>query len=338
MFVNDSFQPDGAMDNSTGSVFLNNTAALSGQQFNREQLSVFSIVCFVIQFLAFVVDVLLCVAVLRAPSVKPTIKALLINILIANIMNAFSMLPFPTSILILIYSSIHNPSAVICRIMMSPYLVTAAERLFALAAFSAVTLAIVIKGISFITPLRLFISIAVGWVLAVVLPLYAYIPSIMILEFVDGVACMIYDRNLMHPDAKLVMDILYTFGGGVSLFACIGIPIVALCYINCCRPSETGDSHYTKSLARFGLFLVASNLMNLLGQAIPVMIVRREGPVYVYLAYGFCTVSIIPTPILIIVFFKPVRQYVYKWMKQWISCHFVKHQEEIYTNMVRVDV
>ena len=275
------------------------------------------------------VDTLLSVAVLRAPSVKPTIKALLVNILTANILAGVAMLCFPTSILILIYSTIDNPSTVFCRVITAAFLIAAVERLFALSAFSAVTLAIVIKGISFITPLRLFFSIAVGWVLAVILPLDAFIPPIFNVAYVDGVACFPNDSEVMHPEVQLLADILYIIFGGIApLVVCLVIPIVALCYINCCRPSETGDSHYTKSLARFGLFLVASNLMNLLGQTIPTIVSREIGALNVYMTFGFSGVSIIPTPILMIIFFKPVRQYVHEWMKQCTSCHFAKHRKK----------
>jgi ABC-type tungstate transport system substrate-binding protein len=230
------------------------------------------------------------------------------------------------SIWVLAYNQVNNPNAVFCRLIFGASKIITVERLFILATFSAVVLAIVIRGISFITPLRLFFSIAVGWVLAIVINIDVFIPQIFIVTYVDNIACFPNVGAVMHADVKIFIDAVYiTFGGIIPLLVCLVIPIVALCYINHKAVSESGD--YSKALAKFGLFLVAGNFINLLGQTLPTLIAYDTGPLNVYVAFGFAAISIIPTPILTIIFLKPVREHIHKQLKQCLSC-FALHKNE----------
>lgn len=314
------------MDNSTRNISNNSTFNSSEQHFSIEGITAFSVVFFITIFLVLVLDVLTSVAVLRAPSLRLPIKALLLNLLVANLLTIVTLLLFLLSILVLAYNQVDNSDAVFCRLVLSGFIIAAVERLFALAAFSAVTLAIVIRGISFITPLRLFFSIAVGWVLAIVINIDVFIPQIFIVTYVDNIACFPNVGAVMHADVKIFIDAVYiTFGGIIPLLVCLVIPIVALCYINHKAVSESGD--YSKALAKFGLFLVAGNFINLLGQTLPTLIAYDTGPLNVYVAFGFAAISIIPTPILTIIFLKPVREHIHKQLKQCLSC-FALHKNE----------
>lgn len=206
------------MDNSTRNISNNSTFNSSEQHFSIEGITAFSVVFFITIFLVLVLDVLTSVAVLRAPSLRLPIKALLLNLLVANLLTIVTLLLFLLSILVLAYNQVDNSDAVFCRLVLSGFIIAAVERLFALAAFSAVTLAIVIRGISFITPLRLFFSIAVGWVLAIVINIDVFIPQIFIVTYVDNIACFPNVGAVMHADVRFLLMLFTSHLEALFLF------------------------------------------------------------------------------------------------------------------------
>ena len=303
------------MDNSTSNSSNDTTP---GQHFSIEELPASCVVCFAILFLVLVLDILTSVAVLRAPSLRLPIKALILNLLIANILYIVTIQIFLVSILVLAYNQVNNPNAVFCRLIFGASKIITVERLFILATFSAVVLAIVIRGISFITPLRLFFSIAVGWVLAVVINIDVFVPQIFILTYVDNIVCFPKFGAVMHADVKVF---LYVYNIGlkdmIPCLVCLVIPIVTLC-ISHQVGLETRE--YSKGLAKFSLFLAINLLIDLLGTIIPLAIASEAEPLRVYITGGFALVTAIPTSILTIIFLKPVRKLIHKQLKQCLSC------------------
>ena len=67
-----------------------------------------------------------------------------------------------------------------------------------------------------------------------------------------------------------------------------------------------------KGIAKFSLFLVAGGVIGILGQLIPGAIAYYSEAPGLYLSYGFATVSLFPTPIIIIAYLKPVQEQVKK--------------------------
>ena len=299
------------MENLTSNISTNSTSDPSGSHFNIGGLLAFCVIFFVIIFLVLVLDIITSVAILTVSSVRKPIKALLLNLLAANMLTIVTMLLFLSSIFALVHMRVENPHTAFCRVILGIIGIGIVGRLFALAAFSTVILAIVMKGISFISPLLLFISIAVGWTLAIILNLNVFIPPIYYIVYVDNIACF---PNLSAVDPlglRNAIDAIYIiFGGIIPLIICFVVPIIALCYIKNHKVTESRD--YTKNLVKFGLFLVGNNFINLLGQTLPSLIAYNAETIGVYLACGFAGLSIVPTPILIILFLKPVRKEVQK--------------------------
>ena len=61
-------------------------------------------------------------------------------------------------------------------------------------------------------------------------------------------------------------------------------------------------------LAKFALFLVSGGFINLLGQAVVTAIAYSSSTLAVYMTITIATISLLPTPILIIAYLKPVRK------------------------------
>jgi hypothetical protein len=101
---------------------------------------------------------------------------------------------------------------------------------------------------------------------------------------------------------------LITFGGTVPLIIYLVIPIASL------SATSTTTGHLKlgtiqKFSQKFGLFLIASDSVNLLGQTLPTLFALKigAGVLSIYMAIGFAAVSVIHTPILTIMSLKPVH-------------------------------
>ena len=97
----------------------------------------------------------------------------------------------------------------------------------------------------------------------------------------------------------------------------IAVPIICLCYIK--KNIVTEDTQYRKAMAKFSLFLVLGGAINMAGQVIPGIVAYYIEAPGLYLAYGFAAVSLIPTPIIIIAYLKPVQEQVKKMFTCGVS-------------------
>ena len=95
----------------------------------------------------------------------------------------------------------------------------------------------------------------------------------------------------------------------LPLVVCICVFLRTLCYIK--RHTITEGAQYKKAVAKFAAFLITGNVVNVLGQVVPAIVTLSISDIVgVYLAYTMYVLSLIPTPILIIVFLKPVRKQI----------------------------
>ena len=95
------------------------------------------------------------------------------------------------------------------------------------------------------------------------------VPPIFAVQYYDNVAC--FPKHVRMLTSSIEVRYVFTaiwviFGGLTPLTISIVIPIVVLCYVK--RNTIAEGSSYNKGMAKFTLFLVAGNLMNLVGQAL----------------------------------------------------------------------
>ena len=66
-------------------------------------------------------------------------------------------------------------------------------------------------------------------------------------------------------------------------------------------------------MAKFSAFLVTGNVLDILSQAVLALVTRTPNKdIRVYISYSLCILSFIPTPILIVVFLRPVRKQMHR--------------------------
>ena len=137
------------------------------------------------------------------------------------------------------------------------------------------------------------------------------LPYVYEAQFVQGVACFPDDNNTVLIQARHTLTaIWFTFGGLTPMAVNIAVPIICLCYIK--KNTVTEDIQYQKGLSKFSLFLMLGGASNMVGQLIPGLVAYYKAAPGLYIAYGFASISLLPTPIIIIAYLKPVQEQLKK--------------------------
>ena len=273
---------------------------------------VFLIIVLLVTITTIVMDVTIITALCVAHSVAHLVRIFLINLLVAGMIVALIGIGFILSGLVLNFTSLPPPDLGFCRFLVWGYTAGSIARMYCLTGFSIVVLLIVRYNKKEMKTLHIVVFLALIWCVSILLNTDNLVPTISAVQYYDDVAC--FSRTL---DADISREVYYVitamwviFGGLTPLTICIVIPIVVLCYVRHNTISE--GSSYNKGIAKFTLFLVAGNLMNIIGQAVVALIVYVSEPSGVYLSYSAGLISLIPTPIMILIFMKPVRVQVTK--------------------------
>ena len=267
----------------------------------------------VIVLVAGVVTGLTVVALAMAQSIPRTLRLFLINLLLAGLFMALGgvFLGGTSTVLVVVSSELPRPPLYLCRVFLWIYAVGSVERLWNLAAFSLSVLAIVRFGKKTISLLYAAVIITILWIGPIAASLFIMLPYVYDAQFVNGVACFPDDKNTVYIQAYYTFTVIWvTTGGVIPMTVNIAVPIICLCYIK--KNIVTEETQYRKGMAKLSLFLVLGGAINIAGQLIPGATSYYKEVPGVYLTYGICAASLLPTPIIIIAYLKPVQEQVKK--------------------------
>ena len=272
----------------------------------------YSILLTMIALVAVVVMGVTAIALVTVRSIAQPLWLILINLLLAGlVMGLCVVFIVGTSVaLVAVGPEQPRPPLYLCRVYLLMASTAVVVRQWSLAAFALSVLAIVRFGKKTISLLNAAVVIAILWLVPIAINLYIVLPYVYEVQFVDGVACFPDSNAIIIPASGGLLVIWFTVGGLIPITVSIAVPIICLCYIK--KNTVTQDTQYRKAMAKFSLFLILGSVINIAGQLIPGAIsLNSEGPA-VYLSYGFATTSLIPTPIIIIAFLKPVQEQLKK--------------------------
>ena len=312
--------PAGAMDNYTAT----NSSCSAGQLRGHAFLAF----CVVVAILVLATAVLLIftlIAVCSASTMARTLRMILVSLLIAVLLVAFAALIKLVAPIALMSLDVQDPSLPFCRFVLWAYAVGSVARSFNTAAFSVAVLLVVRYGIGAVKTARIVIVLVLLWSGAILLNTHLLVPPIYAVQYVDGLACFpgTVDANIIRP-ARYTFTAIWILLGGVSpVVVSIVVPILVLCYIRRNRVTQSND--YNKGIAKFALFLVSGNLINLFGQAVVAAIVYSSDAPAVYLSYGIGMLSLLPAPVLVVIFLKPVREK----MRAALFCHCFREKPRV---------
>ena len=264
------------------------------------------------------------VALVRESSTVKVARLVLGSILVSCLLTALGLAMYHISGLILYNSSVNNPPILPCTITV--FLINfgvAARRVF-MATFAVIVYIIKSgKDSKKHTFAAVLITVVTLWVLVFFGTSLLFLQSLIPTRYYD-IAC------LVDGAAYFIVGLGLLFFGLVPFSVTIILLVITSCFI---KYHSFTDIKAKTAMVKFGFFLLLGNGVNVLGY-VPLIIsvffnptssLDREtiitdarGPIYA--AYIFLNVSLIPTPILITIYFKPIR----KRLHHWLCCCMLK--------------
>ena len=275
---------------------------------NNPGFMAYCILLVVIALVAGVMIVFTILALLMATAVPGPLRLFLINLLLAGLQVAAVGVSLASTSAVRVGVGTHHPAPpYLCRVYLWLFASGVTARLWNLAAFSLSVLAIVRFGKKTISSRCAAFVILILWLVPLTIPIYVLFPYVYEVQFVHGVACFPDNNRTVIIQARhTFLAIWTTFGGFTPMVVSIVVPIVCLCYIR--KNVVTERTQYRKGMAKFSLFLMTGGAINFLGQVLPTLLTYYSEAPGVYLGYGAAAVSLLPTPIIITAYLKPVQE------------------------------
>ena len=287
-----------------------------GQELDGPGFGAFSLLMVLLSVAQCVLMILTIVALCMARSMSKHLRIFLINILVAALVMGGTFLVLTMLPVILVFAETGLPPVLLCRLLVWALGVGGYARPLSVAAYSIVVLVNVKFGKKDWKTLYSSLSIAILWLIALVMNTILLLPQVTTLQYLGGVMCYTDTDASIVEVLSVFSFIRLVFGSVAPLAVCIVIPIYTLYYIR--KHTISGDAGYTKAVTRLALFLVTGNAVNFAGTLLIVVAAYfSTAAVSVYLLIGFGVPSLLPTPIFIIMFLKLVQDQ----MKAIITCH-----------------
>ena len=290
---------------------MNNTTLPqeSDKPLDSPEFMAYSILMTMIILVAGVMMGIMVVALAMAQSIPRPLRLFLINLLLAGLFMGMGVvfMVSTSAVRVVVGSEQPRPPRYLCRVYIWMFCVGSAARPWSLAAFSLSVLAIVRFGKKTISLLYAAVIITILWVGPIVTSLFILLPYVYEAQFVQGVACFPDDKNTVYIQARHTFTAFWiTAGGLIPMTVNIAVPIICLCYIK--KNTVTEETQYRKGMAKLSLFLMLGGVINCVGQLIPGVVSYYVEAPGLYISYSFAAVSLLPTPIIIIAYLKPVQE------------------------------
>ena len=247
--------------------------------------------------------------VVAAKALPRVIRFVLANILIANFTAGLGILVIVLAGVIMTRARNLSLTDTPCRLLIAFISVGGTSRPLIMAVYAVVVCIIIMKSISAVKFKCLTLGMLIMWLMCVALSSTLFFPNVMNVYTVQHTGCVPRrgDYSLVYTVPFFLCFVLIPFTVNVVIL------ITAFWYIRANTVSENAAS--LRPMLKFSTFLFLGNLLSVMGQAIPVIVayvetdsprpelilaINRSNGIIVFL-------SIIPTPILVLVYFKPVR-------------------------------
>ena len=262
----------------------------------------------------FIFNILLLVAIITGRKIPATVRLILANIVASSevviiglfILNCYNLVNNSLSEI--------SPSDFTCRLSYIVITSGAAGRLLFMATYAVTVYVLAGKNLR-ASKLRLWhavLAVVAIWIFATGPNMLLWSNLFLTVTFGSNVICV--------PHGNSDAGIVYTFGylvvyGLSSLIISIIFPILTIQYVK--NNSISGNKPILKRMIKFSIFLLIGNSINLIGTAVASILAAftpfGEKNDTVILAFGiiegiFLLLSLITTPILILIYFKNVRQ------------------------------
>ena len=251
---------------------------------------------------------LVAIVLLRSTSVSVTVRVPLINLLVVMLIGAVNLLLGSLTAVVLVLSDSTEPPLPLCRFIVWVYQVTRLAQLLVLVVFSLMVFQTVTGTCDTRKFRAMILSLAAACVIALLMCVHVLAPPIYGVQYAGGIVCL-PTAGYAKLEIVFMSGILFASLGFVSILASTCVVLGAVCYLKQHTLSE--GAQYKKAIVKLAAFLITENVLIVTGQIVLFALnlwVIFESIDGVYLAYILHILSFTPTPILIVVFLKPVQR------------------------------
>ena len=280
---------------------------------------------------AAVLDISILVAFTVDKVTPGKIRFILANFLLVGLVMMFLLTLEHLTALVLVTTDHPLPPVDFCSTILWALFGACALRLTLTATFSIVVFIMIVKGIKAIGKIAVVISVIILWIVCffslniplLVLPAYN--------GYVVGAACLPVAKKGSSDEVYIAMYIIVF--GITPLFISIVMPIVTFVYLFKHKTSESSNVPFLKAMAKLSALLILGGLLNFTGQVLPPVITKIAfslpnksipGETVIYTSLALFDLSLWPTPILILMYVKSMREFVMKIL-HFMNCRVGHH-------------
>ena len=274
------------------------------------------------------VNTVILVAFVLDQFIVNVIRLVLGSILVSCHLSALGLAMYHIAGIILYLSPVNNPPTAPCTITVFLIGFGGGARLVFMATFAVIVyINVNNRDSARETPKKhfvvaSFIAVVVLWILTFLGNSPLLSQEIISTWYAGYLSCGI---SPTAASAYIYIGLYFFFFGLVTVSVTVTILVITVCYIK----RLTGKySNLEKTTVKFGFFLLLGNGINLLGQIAPPLVSASvtpqptspwpDGPpshaAVTYIPYTFLNMALIPTPILILIFFNPTRKRLWQWL------------------------
>ena len=279
--------------------------------------------------------VILAALVLDSSTVK-VIRLVLGSILVSCLIAAVGLAMYHISGIILSLSPVNNLSNVPCTITKFLISFGGAARSVFMATFAIIVyIAKSGRATKNTTFVAFLVAVVILWVLSFLGTCPLFSQEITQSCYKDSLSCGLAPTGIL---SYIYYGLYLFFFGLVPLSVTIVFLVITACFI---KYHSFTDVETNRATVKFGVFLLLSNGVILLGQIVFCLLAMSifyphktclcvDGQptaqeAWIYTAYTLLNSALIPIPILIPIYFKPIQ----KWLWRWLHCCMPTRAEEM---------
>ena len=265
------------------------------------------------------------VAVIGAKGVPGIIRFVLVNILAASLITIAGTAMVFLNRAILSSTDHLGPSDTACRVYYWAINTGGTARMSFMATYAIVVFVIIRRSKAAVRLSILISSVAAIWIFGILFHTQPFFPQLVVTNFLANSGCVPHSTVL-----GFVYVVPYAI---IFILVPVTLAILLPCVVMCQKYSNgkiEGRTHQilSRAMVKFTLFLLIGNTLGAVGQSTPVVFaaIKIENgntetsnldEAINYVNGVFLTASFIPTPILILVYFKPVWKQLTK-LPAWL--------------------
>jgi hypothetical protein len=290
----------------------------------------------------FIIYCLLLLSVITAKSIPGPIRLILANIFVACLLLILGLLGIFMITVTLSGLQYLPQSEPMCRVVVITIVTAGNARLICMATFATVLHITVRCGLSKLRMMPTAIATSILWLLVILPNLALFSPVFLGVTFLEKTDCVPHGVGTGSYTHIFISVAVYGIG---SLSLSTILAISSICYIR--QHTITQDVRLPRAMIKFSLFLILGNILNFIGISVPTSAIAfyplfplenltKILRILTYIEGVFILVSLIPTPVFTLIFFRTVR-YRFKYIISCSCLRVVKERKEARNHMYKAE-